>query len=181
MLMFYTALIDAPEEKSIFEKIYYRYRKQMLYVARKYLDDPHDAEDAVQNALLGIAKTIKTVPTHDARVTRAYVLTAAKNAALAVLSHKHRHRRQAALELAHLPAEDDTFEKVAAAADYELLLRCIQQLDPIYRDVLLMVYVYGHDYKDCAAILSRKPETVRKQLYRGRQLLMELCKKEGLL
>ena len=121
MLMFYTALIDAPEEISIFERIYYDYRKQMLWEARKYLDSLQDAEDAVQNALLGIAKTIQTVPVHDPRATRAYVLTAAKNAALAMFPHQHHRKRSLDISALHLPSNDDLFEQVAAANRYSVI------------------------------------------------------------
>lgn len=178
MLMFYTALIEEVEEKSTFEQIYYRYRKQMLHAAKRILNNTQDAEDAVQNAFLGIAKTIKTVPGQDHRATKAYVLTAARNAALAILVKKQSRPEP---NIPHTLLQDNTFEKVIAASDYALLLRCIRQLDPIYRDVLLMVYVYGHSVKEAAEVLSRKPETVRKQLYRGRLLLTEICEKEGLL
>ncbi len=178
MLMFYTALIEEAEYKSAFEQIYDRHHRQMMHVARRILKNRQDAEDAVQNAFLGIAKTIKTVPVHDHRATKAYALTAAKNAALAILAKRLAHPEP---DMPHILLQDDTFEKVVAASNYALLLRCIQQLDPIYRDVLLMIYVYGHSIKEAAVILSRKPETVRKQLCRGRLLLVEICKKEGLL
>ena len=51
--------------------------------------DSYEAEDAVQNALLGIARSIWTLPDGDsACLVRAYTLTAAKNAALNMLPEK---------------------------------------------------------------------------------------------
>lgn len=180
MLMFYAAIVETEEEKGIFARIYYRYRKQMLQVAKKYLDNHQDAEDAIHNAFVGIAHTFRTVPYENEDATRAYVLTAAKNAALAILAKKKRRTN-----LPPIPSrsnrEDDLFEKLAATEDYDALLRCIRSLDAIYRDVILLVYVYGHTPKEAAKLLARKPETVRKQLYRGKQLLRTLCEKEGLL
>ena len=83
MLMMYLALIDNNEDVLVFENIYHTYRQQMIYVAESILGNFDDAEDAVQIALFGIAKSFKCVPiTDDARL-RAYVLTAAKNAACA--------------------------------------------------------------------------------------------------
>ena len=57
MVMF-MALIDEKSEQKQFETIYAGYGKQMLAAAYRVLEDPGEAEDAVQNALLGIAKHI---------------------------------------------------------------------------------------------------------------------------
>lgn len=179
MLMMYAALIDETSEQLRFEDIYYSYRKQMLYVAEQILGDRHDAEDAVQNAFLGIARNIKRVPQDDPRIIRAYVLTAAKNAALALVPRKQKRSHEA--ELSSLEADDtDVFERVMLCQDYHLLLKAMRQLSSPYREVLLLVYVHEHDTKAAAQILGRKEDTVRKQLSRGRRRLMELCRKEGL-
>ncbi len=179
MLMMYTALIDERSDQLRFEDIYYSYRKQMLYVAEQILGDRHDAEDAVQNALLGIARNIKRIPQNEPRVLRAYVLTAAKNAALALVPKKQQRGRET--ELSDLEAGDaDVFEQVMLCQDYELLLKAMRQLPAPYREVLLLVYVHDHDTKAAAQLLGRKEDTVRKQLARGRKKLIELCRKEGL-
>ena len=81
LLMIYASVIDDAAELRRFEKIYYLYRNQMFFVANKILNDEHEAEDAVQNAFMGIAQNIKSLPTDDKRVVRAHTLTAAKNAA----------------------------------------------------------------------------------------------------
>ena len=60
--MLYAAVIDDAEDIKKLEKIYYEYREQMFFVANKILRDSYEAEDAVQNALLGIARNIRTLP-----------------------------------------------------------------------------------------------------------------------
>lgn len=64
--------------------------------------------------------------------------------------------------------------------DYELLLRSIRQMDAPYREVLMLVYVQEQTPKAAADVLGRPYETLRKQLQRGKRLLIELCRKEGL-
>ena len=91
MLMFYMALIDDKEDQCRFERIYYSYRKQMVLVADRVLHNQSDAEDAVQDALVRIARNIANVP-RDEKVERAYVLTAAKNAALNMLPTQQWYR-----------------------------------------------------------------------------------------
>lgn len=58
MLAFYMMLIDDEQNKSKFEKLYYEYRDRMMYVALSVLHNNEDAEDAVHNAFIGIAKNM---------------------------------------------------------------------------------------------------------------------------
>ena len=179
MVMF-MALIDEEPEQKQFETIYAGYGKQMLAAAYRVLEDPGEAEDAVQNALLGIAKHIGKVPTGDEKVLRAYVLTAARNAALSILEKRQRVP-ETELEEAFTASDEDLFQRVAASEDYEALLRAIRKLDLCYREVLMLIFVQEHTVKEAAEILGRREGTVRQQLNRGRKKLIELCRKEGIL
>lgn len=180
MLLFYTAMIDDKPDQLRFERVYHSYRRQMLVVAERVLHDREEAEDAVQNALLGIAKNIKSLPSGDERVERAYVLTAAKNAALTMLPKKQMRDSMADISELNVASEEDLFRQVVNCQDYDLLLRAMRQMEPPYREVLMLVYVQEQSVKAAAAILCRKEETVRKQLRRGRKQLIELCRKEGM-
>ena len=53
-------------------------------------------------------------------------------------------------------------------------------MDHRYRQVLTLAYLQEMSPREVADILGRKEDTVRKQLYRGRKLLMDFCKKEGI-
>ncbi len=179
MLLMYTAIIDAIPERSRFEEIYHTYHKQMLYVALDILHNMEDAQDAVQNALWGIAKTVKAVP-QDEKIEKAYVLTAAKYAALTIAQKRlPAEYTQDILEM-NIAASDNLFEKVVSNENYELLLRAIRQLESPYGEVLMLVYVQELTVKAAAEILCRKEETVKKQLQRGKKKLIELCQKEGM-
>lgn len=180
MLILYTAMIDDEADQLRFADIYYGYRKQMLLTARRILGNDEDAEDAVQTALLGIARRIKAVPSDDSGKLRAYVLTAAKNAALSMLPQKTRRETDVELDSLPLAAEDDLFTQVSLSQDYNLLLHAMRLLPPPYREVLLMVCVEEQSIRDTAALLHRRPGTVRQQLNRGKRLLVELCRKEGM-
>ena len=180
VLATYLNMITGQTDKLRFEQLYHSYRKQMLAVAYRILENPDDAEDAVQDALLGIVKSISSLRELEDTALRAYVLTAAKNAALKILyRNKKGTDTERILELDYKESES-VFQTVLNTMDADLLLRAMRQLDPIYRDVLLLTYVQECDLQETAATLGRKEETVRKQLYRGRKLLIELCRKEGL-
>ena len=181
MLTLYMAMIDDKADQDAFENIYHSYRKQMLLVAQRVLIDPHDAEDALQTTLLKLAQHIRSVPTDDPKKLRAYVLTAAKNTALSML--RERKRRDSTLDISELQlstGEESLFEQVQAGMDYELLLRALRRLKPHYREVLMLVCVQGQSIQEAANILCRKTGTVRQQLLRGKQLVVALCREEGM-
>lgn len=180
MLLLYTAMIDDTQDQLRFEDIYYSYRKQMLLVAQRILHDPMEAEDAVQTAFLGIARQIKRIPAGNPQIVRAYVLTAAKNAALNMLPK--RQQQNELLSISELDIADDhnLFDQIASSQDYELLFKAIRKLPAIYREVLMLKYVQGLTMKEIAALLDRKAATVHQQITRGKKLLIAQCREEGM-
>ncbi len=178
-MLLYTAIIEEKPDQMRFERIYLGYCKQMVFVAMGVLHNMSDAEDAVQNALLGIARNIKNVPEDD-RIERAYVLTAAQNAALSLRSRKQPTELTLDISDIPIPSTEDLFQRVLDSQNYDLLLRAIRQMESPYREVLMLVYVQEQNIKEAAETLCRKEETVKKQLQRGKRLLIELCKKEGM-
>lgn len=180
MFFLYAIMMDDEIEQLRFEDIYHGYRKQMLLVARRILNNNEDAEDAVQTAFWGIAQRIQAVPSDDPQKLRAYVLTAAKNAALSMLPKKQRRDNIVDISELALASDEDLFQQVTLSQDYDLLLRVMRQMPPPYREVLLMIYVQELSVKDIAAILHRREGTVRQQQNRGKTLLVAFCRKEGM-
>ncbi len=180
MLCMYLAMIDEQVDQIRFEEIYYGYHKQMLVVANRVLCNMDDAEDAVQDALIRIARNMDAIRDREDWAVRGYVLTVAKNSALKVLAKNQRNSKAIDALKVKPERDENVFDQVLNCLDYQLLLRSIQRLEPLYRQVLMLVYVQKQSLREAADVLGRKEETVRKQLYRGRKLLIELCKKEGL-
>ncbi|MBQ3215040.1 MAG: sigma-70 family RNA polymerase sigma factor [Oscillospiraceae bacterium] len=178
MLSIYAALIDEDEDLRFFEHIYWDYGSQMLSVALSILKDPPEAEDAVQNALLGIARSIKSVPRKNQRVLRAYVLTAARNAACALLPEKKQRDKQIGIDNLRIPNQEELFETILRSQEYELLLRIINTLPIQYREVLMLRYVVGLKPREIAKVLGRRTATVQQQLTRGKSKVVELYRKE---
>ena len=93
--MMYLSIVETAEEQSLFERIYYAYRKQMFFVAKGILNDENLAEDALQEAFLGIAKQINLFRDMPENKIKAYVLTAAKNAAINLCKQEEKIRHSA--------------------------------------------------------------------------------------
>ena len=54
-MLIYLQAIDSPEDRTRFEALYTAYRGLMFHVANRILQNPQDAEDAVQMAFLSLA------------------------------------------------------------------------------------------------------------------------------
>jgi RNA polymerase sigma-70 factor (ECF subfamily) len=88
------------------------------------------------------------------------------------------HRRpdevNAPLELEHHPAGDDPAVDVIEAINTEAALALISQLSSDQADVILLRVLAGLDVAQVAAIVGRKPGTVRVLQHRGLHRLREL-------
>lgn len=64
-MLVYLQMIATRSDKEKFEEIYTAYRKLMLYVANEVLKNDRDAEDAVHEAFISVAKNLKKFLTAD--------------------------------------------------------------------------------------------------------------------
>ena len=181
MLMMYLSMMETAEEQSLFEQIYYTYRKQMFYVAKEVLDDEHLAEDALQEAFLGVAKQITLFRNMaDIRI-RAYALTATKNAAINICKQEEKIRQHhTAFDEEIAVSDQDLLGEQINKETYQLLISEIYKLSAFQRDILLLRYSNNMTCAQIAIALGRKASTVRKELSRARQALRNGCRKEGL-
>lgn len=182
MLMMYLSLVETAEEQSLFEQIYYTYRKRMFFVANGILNDKILAEDAVQEAFLGIAKQIALFRDMPDNQVKAYVLTAAKNAAINLSKQEQRFQQhQAGMNHTAIGAYQDHVldEQIYQETD-QILRSIISTLPDFQRDILMLRYSGDLNCSEIAVALGRKSSTVRKELSRARRALRERCKKEGI-
>lgn len=156
-----------------FEALVSGYQKQMYFVALSILHNHHDAEDAVQTALLRISRQLKNLPENE-QALRAYVLTAVKHTALNLLP---KQSKDADLDNVIAVSSEDLFETIVASQEYDRLLAAIKSLPATYREVLLLRYVQQLDTKEIAKLLDRPRGTIQKQITRAKALLVQIYQK----
>lgn len=179
-LSFYLAALETEEEKISFEKIYCTYRKQMLFLALSILKNKPDSEDAVHDAFIGIANNMKTVQRiEDETDLRNYVLKASKNSSLNILDRK-KIRNEFVPPYDNEDIADSSFmEELCKKTEYDEVVRAIEKLNDIYREALYYHFVLDLPIPEIAKSLGRKPQTIKKQIYRGKKLLLELLSEKG--
>ena len=171
MLLLLGVLIDNEADTQKFLQIYQTHKKKMLYTAYKILHNQYDAEDAVQEAFIAIAKHLNAVENPTDYKTAAYVTITAKNMALKILQ---RNNKTLLLDESEYEIADSfNLEKqICDDEDVQSILNAIYMLDDTYRDVLCYRYLYELSVNEIASLLGRNLNTVKSQLKRGKSLLL---------
>lgn len=178
MLVFYLSAIDFADGKRAFEYYYAAYRNQMFSAAVSVLRNREDAEDAVHNAFLGIAKHIDVLLEADEHDGKCYCVKAAKNAALNILRKNNSVPETVSFdEMVDLP-DEKSFWDMIEKTEYEEILNAVKSMDNIYRDVLYMHLVMDMPVKKIADVLGRKASAVKQQLVRGKKQLISKLSEE---
>ena len=189
MLYLYLALIDTDEERRKFEDIYYTYREQMYFVAYSVVKNKEDSEDIVHDVFMKIAS--KYMPTihhiKDDRDLRCYLLTAVKNTAINTMKKKSNTNVSISDIAGDFPdrslliSNDDFLDTLCLKSDCEQILHAIKNIGKTYRDFLYFYFVVGLSIQEISVVLNRKIATTRKQLTRGKQVLLKLLEEAEVL
>ena len=172
-MIVYLSMIDTPEDRSKFERLYMEYRDLMYHVAFKYLHNEQDAEDAVHQAFVKIAEKIDKVDGTICARTQGYVITIVENKAIDMYRYKEKHKT---LEL----REDDE-GIVIEYSGTNRLTECMAKLPVKYRTVLLLRHYHGLSPSEIAKKMGLSEANVKKIDHRAKQKLRTLCEKEGIL
>lgn len=165
-------------DESKFEEIYYKYREYMLYIAYTMAGNSYDSEDIVHDTFLDFARNFKAIRIEDDGKLLSYLICATRGHAINYLKRKKPTEQLENYDyvFSQNSAGWDTYEETV---EYDYLVSLIRNLHSIYSDPLYLYYVGDYSYKEVAKILGRNQFTVRKQIERGKRLLIEAMKKEG--
>lgn len=165
------------EDTELFNRIYDDYHRQMEYVAYQILQNRQDAEDAIQEAFLSLSSHLDTLKNMEDFRIYYYVTETARNKAIDLL-----RKRKDALSYDDLIEKSDDAEDftdtIAAKDAADEMLEYIRQLPPHYREVLSLCYVNNLNSKQIGEILGKSDTTIRKQLQRGREILLKRWKEK---
>ena len=172
-MLIYLQMIETPEERSRFEQIYMTYKSLMFHVARKILHNDHDAEDAVHDAFVYLAKNISKISDPDCPKTKAYIVTIIESRAIDIYRSKAR--------TSTVPLSE---EIEGVSIDYDgtdELSRCMSKLPARYREFLLLKYSYGYTNRELAKFFGLSMDAIYKLDQRAKEKLKRLCLEDEVL
>ena len=178
MLVLYMSFIDDENDKPKFEIIYFTYRERMLLMAESILHNKQDAEDAVHDTFIKIARNMKSINEPESVRTLSYVLKATKNTAINLNNKNKTNESRIYMEKIDDIPDKEFIEKLKITENYNEVVHAILELDDIYKDVMFYHFVEEMKVSEIADLLDRKKSTVKQQLVRGKKILLETLDKE---
>lgn len=165
VLSLYLAALESDGDKKQFRELYRRYHRVMERTALAVLHDPHDAEEAVQEAFLRVIENFSKIYEIPCKDLGGWLVIIVRNEAITIL----RRRR------CHLPLEEgwaDFAGQSRDLPDYSSMVQLFARLPDTYRAVLEMKLVLGWSTAEIARRLGLTESAVNTRLSRGRALLM---------
>jgi RNA polymerase sigma-70 factor (ECF subfamily) len=143
MLGFYLAMLETAEEKSKFEELHEHYCQEMFKRALFILRNTHDAEDAVQEAFLRVAKCFSRISDLGSSQTRAYLIIVVKNVANDILKKRLKSKAENIDEHVDVSGTASTEEVVISNIAIEMVIDAARNLPDSYYDILVLSIVNG--------------------------------------
>lgn len=173
-MLIYLQMIDSPEERSNFEKVYHAYRGLMYHVAFQILGHKQDAEDAVHSAFVSIVEHIEKFSTPVCPKSRSLSVIIVKNKSIDI----KRKRTRIAQHEEKLTEDSIIVPQTDAALD---VADCILLLPERYQEMILLKYRHGYSIKEIAELMDLTPAAASKLEQRAKKKLEEICRRENVL
>lgn len=170
-MLVFLEMIEDEEDYSKFEQLYKKYMGLMFYIAKKYLPNEQDREDAVQAAFESIAKNIKKISKVDCPQTYSYIVVITERKAIDILRGIQRNVKE-------------EFDEKTVGVAAELTSDCgladaLAKLPAHYREILLLRYDCGFSTRELAAMLDMTRSNVQKQIWRAKEALAKQLREEA--
>jgi RNA polymerase sigma-70 factor (ECF subfamily) len=163
-------------QREVFGTLVRRYQRELYGYLRRYLGDPHLADDVFQTTFVQVFS--KAAQYEPGRPVRPWLYAIATNQAIDAMRRAGRHpavsleqteteaegERRGLIDLLEA-RESDPFDNVDAAETREVVRACIARLPDFLRQVLLMAYYQGLKYQEIADALDIPLGTVKSRLH----------------
>lgn len=172
---------DAWEEnaRKKLEEIYRVHGAMMMGIAIGILNQTQDAEDALQNSIISMARHMDAVGDVSDYKTVSYVRTVIKHAAIDIYRKRNRGHLSYEELLEGQQDQCNVEELVCEEEGVRRIVEAISNMEAAYREVLSLFYLNELSPREIADVLQRPYNTVKSQIHRGRKILQESLQMGG--
>ena len=171
ILMPCMALSD--EARSDLEELAMKYQEAMYQKAYSVLRNKEDAEEAVQNVFLSMARTGHVPKAHTPGIKSVLLISVQRKA----IDIYNDNKRRAALdisEISEMIPDSSAHDPEARVA----LKDAIKRLPPELREILLLNVLLGWSSAEIAGYMGLKTNTVQKKIKNAKDMLNAILKGE---
>lgn len=171
MLLIYLNMLETDEDRAKMTQIYERYEGLVFSIAKGFLKNTQDAEDATHDAFLRIVKNISCLEDISSHKTKGFVVIVIENVCKNYLKKKKAEVisfEQVEYEIA---TDEDVETSVIENTTAENLRKKVDKLEPIHQQALMLRYSKQLSYDEMSKVLGIKQSAVRKRVQRARDIL----------
>ena len=176
------SVITNDDDRQLTERLYQQYKNLMFIRAFDILRDEKLAEDAVHQSFIKIINNLHKIIEENCPRTRNFLVIICENVAKDIYNKRiYLNNNSAAIdELDNEISQEATnpLDIIVNEESINRLVGLIDELKPIYRDVIQLFTAHKCSYAEIAEMLNIPIETVRKRMYRGRKELAALLNLE---
>jgi RNA polymerase sigma-70 factor (ECF subfamily) len=175
-MLTFLLVIENAKVRSKFEELYIRYHKEMYYIAMSILCNTHDAQDAVQTAILKCADYIEKIEDINCNKTKHLIVTIIKSAATDIYRYKKKLPHEKIDDFLEYLMVEDKFSDdiIIKLSDGEYYAQCLADLKPEYAEILTLRYYNELTNLEIARLLNISHENVRVRLCRAKAALKKI-------
>lgn len=164
-------------DTTAYDDLIRKYKDSLTRYLNGILHNMSDAEDMMIEAFSWI---MMKKPWIREGCFKAYLFQAARRYAIRLKTRSHRRDEFSLDEMEIEPVSDESVEKSAILNDKkDILLRCMNRIDPTMREALYLVYYDGMTYLQAAEVLKTTYKKIDHLLEKGKRIMREELKKEG--
>ncbi|MDO7905020.1 RNA polymerase sigma factor [Paenibacillus sp. JX-17] len=168
-------------DRSKFRELVEMYSNHIYHVAYSVLHDAKEAEDAAQEALIQVYKSL---PQYRNEGFKTWISRIALHKAIDAKRKKARQTAnnvefdQTLLEATLRSDEPDVLAQLVRSEHHDEIRRRVEELPPKHREIITAFYLEGKGYDQISIELEVAAKTVESRLYRARQWIREHWKEE---
>ena len=155
-----------------FNNIIHKHNRKLFAIAFRILRNRQEAEDVVQDVFLKMWMMGKKLDEYNDLCALGVTIT--KNSCLDMLRKwKHIKSDPDIMISANADPSPSPFEQIVSAEDENILAGIIEELPPLYRDLVQLREINGLSYEEISAMNDVNINTLRVTLSRARQMIRE--------
>lgn len=175
---------NSGKDLSKIERIYEKYKNLMYKESYGILHDPHDTEDAIQQAFLRLIRVVDRIKDDDHAMLCNFLKIVVRNVSKDLYNKRiylnNTEDTIDVLEDSALNVNVEVTDIVISRESVARIAREIENLPDKYREVLLLEKVFGYSREETMVLLNQNYETLKKRMTRGKKKLLEALRKEEL-
>lgn len=170
------SMLDTDTQRALFLKLHRTWEQRLLQYAHVVLKNPVLTQEAVQQCWLQVAASFSKIEKkfeNQWDTIDGYLVVIVRHICMDILRQERR--------TAQLPPDWDPPAPAAGTGSVlERIVALIRTMPPTYREILELKFVLEYTNREIAKKMSLNESTVATRVERGRKLLMQALREEGI-